>query len=319
MNTINSTIYGKAYEYACVLAFLNIVSKYRDVEVIKNESLLIAKKRYEQDISEQDRIEMLQSAKVGIRVVLDMEPCILEDGKDVLSVILQPDSIAKKTGDIRDVLLVRRSVQWEIGISVKHNHAALKHSRLSSNIDFGNLWMKTPCSKWYFNEIKPIFLRLEQLKRERRLWVDLENKEEDFYIPILKAFKKEFIRLNSKFFVCEELVRYLIGSNGKDYYKMIHNNNSTITIIPFNIFGTLNRSAKLNKPKIKVPKFKLPTRIIELEFKENSKTTLILTMNNGWSISFRIHNASSRIEPSLKFDIQLISKPESIFYINRRW
>ncbi|MDO7253753.1 HaeIII family restriction endonuclease [Helicobacter cappadocius] len=72
-------------------------------------------------------------------------------------------------------------------------------------------------------------------------------------------------------------------------------------------------------PKIIIPEIELPTRIIEIAFKNNSKTTVILTMDNGWSISFRIHNASSKIEPSLKFDIQLQSKPENIFYINKQW
>ena len=68
-----------------------------------------------------------------------------------------------------------------------------------------------------------------------------------------------------------------------------------------------------------MPPFELPNRIIELTFKENSKTTIILTMNKGWSISMRLHNASSRIETSLKFDIQLQSKPENIFYLNVEW
>ncbi len=43
------------------------------------------------------------------------------------------------------------------------------------------------------------------------------------------------------------------------------------------------------------------------------KTTLLVTMNEGWQISFRIHSASSRIEPSLKFDINLVSASQSLF------
>ncbi|WP_204723350.1 HaeIII family restriction endonuclease [Fastidiosibacter lacustris] len=30
-------------------------------------------------------------------------------------------------------------------------------------------------------------------------------------------------------------------------------------------------------------------------------------------MSFRIHNASSKVEPSLKFDIQLLSSPKTLF------
>jgi HaeIII restriction endonuclease len=41
--------------------------------------------------------------------------------------------------------------------------------------------------------------------------------------------------------------------------------------------------------------------------------TAAATLTEGWQISFRIHNASSRIEPSLKFDINLVSAPHTLF------
>lgn len=36
-------------------------------------------------------------------------------------------------------------------------------------------------------------------------------------------------------------------------------------------------------------------------------------MNNDWTLSFRIHNASSRVEASLKFDIKLENSPKQLF------
>ena len=42
-------------------------------------------------------------------------------------------------------------------------------------------------------------------------------------------------------------------------------------------------------------------------------------LNNGWELSFRIHNASTLVEPSLKFDIQFIGMPLSILNIECRW
>jgi hypothetical protein len=57
----------------------------------------------------------------------------------------------------------------------------------------------------------------------------------------------------------------------------------------------------------------LPDKIISIDFKQDSKTTLIVKLNNNWALSFRIHNASSRIEPSLKFDINLLKAPSSLF------
>ncbi|MDP2396633.1 MAG: HaeIII family restriction endonuclease [bacterium] len=67
------------------------------------------------------------------------------------------------------------------------------------------------------------------------------------------------------------------------------------------------------EPKYKTPKIPLPTEIIDISFKENSNTTVIITMNNDWTLSFRIHNASSRIESSLKFDINLLKSPKKLF------
>ena len=200
-----STILGKAFEYACVLAIEEIVTSHRKIEVLNNSSLQIAKNRYENDISTEEQADMLSSAKSGINAIIEMEPKIIEDGNDILTLVLQADTSATKGGDIRDVLIIRRSLEWEIGISVKHNHAALKHSRLSIHIDFGNEWMKTPCSQNYFTEIRPIFNNLTTWRRQNLNWRDLPNKEDDVYIPLLDAFIKEFKSLQNTCNVTEKL------------------------------------------------------------------------------------------------------------------
>ncbi len=318
MNTRNSSIKGKAYEYACVLALQEIITPIRSIELEQNESLRIAKLRYENDIASEEKSEMLLSAKAGIETIIDMEPKIIEDGKDTLTVCIQPDNVAEQTGDIRDILVIRRNIKWEIGISVKHNHAALKHSRLSQNINFGEKWFGVGCSQDYFNEIRPIFSKLTDWKNNKKLWRELNSKEDDVYMPLLTAFANEFRRLNDSNNIVDDLIKYLLGSNGNDYYKIIHRRNFT-TIMPFNLSGTLNQATSMNQPRIHVPTVVLPTKIIDLDFKGGFKNTLILTMDNGWQISFRIHNASSRVESSLKFDIQLIGQPADLFYIDREW
>jgi len=53
--------------------------------------------------------------------------------------------------------------------------------------------------------------------------------------------------------------------------------------------------------------------------KENSKTTVALTMDNGWAITFRIHNAELIVVPSLKFDIQLLGQPADLYYKEVDW
>lgn len=318
--TINSTIRGKAYEYASVIALKELVELIRPVEVMDNSSLIIARDRYLNDISDVERAEMLTSAKAGIGAIITMEPKIIEDGSDPITVLLQPDNVAR-LGDVRDVLIIRRSIKWEIGISVKHNHEALKHSRLATKLDFGSSWYGVPSSTVYFSEVQPIFSKLQTLKLKGVKWRDLPDKEQSVYVPILNAFMCELSRAykaNGNE-VTAGLVKYLLGSDGKDYYKLIHHRSHVTRIIPYNIYGTLNQSGNSANPDTIIPNIELPTRIIELVLKDNSQTTAVLTMNNGWSISFRIHNASTQIEPSLKFDIQLVGQPSSLFFVDVAW
>jgi hypothetical protein len=319
-STINSTIKGKAFEYASVLAIVNLVSPIRPIRVVENRSLEIARKRYLEDISETERSEMVASATAGIDVILRMEPRILEDGSDPIEVSIQPDNVAK-LGDVRDVLVIRRDISWEIGVSVKHNHEALKHSRLSEELDFGQHWLGLSTSSDYFDSIRPIFANLRDMQSKGITWRSIVRKKEDVYLPVLESFITELNQLYRAYGgdVTAGLIKYLLGSNGSDYYKLIHHNNHRTRVIPFNLFGTLNQSSAFEPPKTSIPPIELPTRIIDLSLKENSKTTVILTMDRGWAISFRIHNASTIVEPSLKFDIQLIGQPANLFFLDVAW
>lgn len=318
--TVNSTIMGKAYEYAAVLAFMDRVSPIRPVTLIENSSLEIARARYQNDITQGEREQMLASATSGVEVIIKMEPRIIEDGTDPLELLIQADNVAK-SGDIRDVLMIRRDITWEIGVSVKHNHEALKHSRLSAKLDFGQLWLNLPTSSKYFAAIGPIFASLQDMKAKGITWRSLEGKQELVYLPVLEAFITELRALYEAHgsVVTRGLIQYLLGSNGADYYKMIHYNHRITRVIPFNLFGSLNQASGSSAPDTKIPPIDLPTKIIDISLKENSLTTVNLTMDNGWSISFRIHSASTIVEPSLKFDIQLIGQPANLFFLDVAW
>ena len=98
----------------------------------------------------------------------------------------------------------------------------------------------------------------------------------------------------------------------EDFYKVIKGNKK-VEIQAYNLSGTLNLPFENIKPKARIPKLKLPSRLIEIVYQDNSTTTLLVSLNEGWQISFRIHNASSRVEPSLKFDINLVSAPHTLF------
>jgi hypothetical protein len=146
---------------------------------------------------------------------------------------------------------------------------------------------------------------LRTASKATQKWDTLGDYHTSVYIPILDAFKKELLRLDSENpgTVAERLIEYLIGK--QDFYKVIKVSNK-VEIQAYNLHGTLNLPFENVKPKAKVPKLKLPSRLIEVVYQENSKTTLLVTLNEGWQISFRIHNASSRIEPSLKCSSPLI-------------
>jgi hypothetical protein len=153
------------------------------------------------------------------------------------------------------------------------------------------------------------------------LWENIKDKDKIIYAPILNAFIKEFKNLyeQNKNYVVSKIIKYLLGSNDNDYYKLIHYNNHITRVQPFNINGQLNKASNTNKPNTTFSKISLPTKILDLSFKTNSLTTIHLTMDNGWAISFRIHNASKLVETSLKFDIQLLGQPANLFYLDVKW
>ncbi|WP_417352757.1 HaeIII family restriction endonuclease [Flavobacterium alkalisoli] len=306
---------GKAFEYALLNAFYERLSILTKVEIVISQPYVNARDCFDKfNNVEQDKYRLNASAAVNF--LIDIEPRLSNDIND--QDILQLEIVSDKegqSGDVRDVLAIRSLQKWEIGVSAKNNHKAVKHSRLSNSINFGQKWLGITCSQEYFNEIKPIFDYLDGLKKQSKStkkWSSLGDYPTTIYLPVLIAFKKEIERmvLEHGNIVAEKLVQYLIGN--KDFYKVIKGKNS-VEIQAYNIQGSLNQSFNNIRPKGKINRLKLPTRLIEIVFAEDKINTLIISLNEGWQISFRIHNASSRIEPSLKFDINLISSPSTLF------
>ncbi len=302
---------GRAYEYAWCLALEQKLSVFKKVIVDKQNGFNACYRAYESlEKSLQERY--LESTKQGVLLLLDCEPLlseVIESSQNEITLSLQKDKLGE-IGDIRDILIYFD--RFCIGLSIKHNHDAVKHSRLSKDLDFGKKWLGVGVSQNYKDTIKPLFERLENAKKEGMLWRDFPNKEQEIYAPLLQAFKKEVLRIdeNKKNKVPQKMVEYLLGKY--DFYKAIlleREQKTKLEAYHFN--NTLNRSVK-NKPKKIIPLSKLPTRMIYFDFKPKSFNTLELVLNEGWSFSLRIHNASSRVEPSLKFDIKLLSIPVSI-------
>ncbi|GAA8021786.1 hypothetical protein HpMS7_07590 [Helicobacter pylori] len=302
---------GRAYEYAWCLALEQKLSVFKKVIVDKQNGFNACYRAYESlEKSLQERY--LESAKQGVLLLLDCEPLLSEvigSSQNEITLSLQKDKLGEM-GDVRDILIYFD--KFCIGLSIKHNHDAVKHSRLSKDLDFGKKWLGVGVSQNYKDTIKPLFERLENAKKGGMLWRNFPNKEQEIYAPLLQAFKKEVLRIdeNKKNKVPQKMVEYLLGKY--DFYKAIlleREQKTKLEAYHFN--NTLNRSVK-NKPKRIIPLSKLPTRMIYFDFKPKSFNTLELVLDEGWSFSLRIHNASSRVEPSLKFDIKLLSKPESV-------
>ncbi len=201
---------GRAYEYAWCLALEQKLSVFKKVIVDKQNGFNACYRAYESlEKSLQERY--LESAKQGVLLLLDCEPLLSEvigSSQNEITLSLQKDKLGE-IGDVRDILIYFD--KFCIGLSIKHNHDALKHSRFSKDLDFGEKWLGVGVSQNYKDTIKPLFERLENAKKEGMLWRDFPNKEQEIYAPLLQAFKKEVLRIdeNKKNKVPQKMVEYL--------------------------------------------------------------------------------------------------------------
>jgi hypothetical protein len=309
---------GRAYEYICLITLEKEISKKRPVKVDKGKGYRASLAGWGQLTKEEQGV-YTTSAEAAVAKLFELEPLILNDVEnDVLELSIQPDR-SGKIGDVRDIIIRRKEMEWELGLSVKHNHFAVKHSRLSSKLDFGKSWFGVECSMLYWKEVTPVFTFLNEEKKKGTAFHDLPNKEETIYKPVLLAFVEEMKRLYATHReIPAKLIQYLLGQY--DFYKVISVDRENLTKIQgFNLHGTLNKPSKKEKSAIEVPLVRLPTRIIEIGLVPGSDNTVELYLDNGWQFTFRIHNARTIAEPSLKFDIQIVGMPTAILTINCIW
>lgn len=313
------TTSGKAFEYALVHEFRDKLSRSTEVRVHQSD-LLKKAEAYFLGFSSADRGSYLLAASFAVNLFMDIEPRLSRPTveADPLELDLISDDHGKH-GDVRDVIAIRRAQEWELGVSAKNNHWAVKHPRLSQEIDFGLQWIGIPCGEEYFSTIAPIFSKLKSLQSDSgrtRRWDQIQDKEGTVYLPLLAAFQSELMRLYNTDppRVAAGLVEYLVGR--KDFYKVIKSKRK-VEIMAYNLHGTLNLPSGLTEPKIKTNKVALPTKILAVAPKvvqgKGSSTTLLVSMDQGWVLSLRIHSAKSTVEPSLKFDVSLVRSPASIY------
>lgn len=309
---------GRAYEYICLHSLQDAICAIRKSQIIHNSSYEAAEHAWN-TLSVAEKALYTLSAKSTIDTIFALEPNIVEVDNDMLNLYIQSDDHGKKA-DVRDIIIDRKDIVWEIGLSIKHNHMAVKHCRLSKTLDFGKKWYGINCSEEYWNAVKPTFDYLDAEKAKGTYFRDLNSKEDGVYVPLLKAFMQEVkTQVEKSTGIPRKLVEYLLSKY--DFYKVISIDNKRITTIQsFNMYGTLNQSSKTQKPSLEVPVMELPTNLLFMDFKRKSKNTVIMSFDNGWQFSFRIHNAKDTVESSLKFDVQIEGMPPAVnIEFNCKW
>lgn len=305
---------GKAFEYSLAYQYYKTLqAKGINVELVENSAIEVARNFYN-SFSIEKKEGFNVAAKQTIETMLKIESGLFaqKSNKDKLMIALQNDAEGA-LGDVRDVVFRRVKPSWEIGFSAKNNNDAVKHSRLSRVLDFGREWLGCPCSAQYWKDIRPIFSFLAE--HEGHTFNSLgDEKVTKVYVPLLKAFRDELMRIyKENEAIPAKLIRYLIGNY--DFYKIIKDDSHNMVIVKaFNINNELNQTVNGIKSQYKTPSINLPSRIVEFDFKIGTEdNTLDMILDEGWEISFRIHNASSKIEQSLKFDIRLLGNPPILF------
>lgn len=299
--------------------------KGKEVEINNHEPQCETAFRAFTFLDENTRSRYCLAARSGIKTIAGLEPRLLNgEGKLYLEIAADSSGVG---GDVRDIVCIRGDDydgRWEIGLSCKHNHEALKHPRITEGMDFGADWMGASCSKAFFSKMESIMQPLTKNTGKEVLWSQIHDKSESFYIPILEAYLEE-IRLicNENPNASKKLLEYFFGNH--DFYKVIMDESRKATRVEgFNMFGTLNKSYKQLKPIVNVSKVVYPTRLIAAERKQEkgvlSATTIILTCDGGWAVSMRLHNKDSRAKlTSLAWDVQLVGHPPRIYSNTRGW
>ena len=313
----NSNNQGRAYEFAWMTTLFEVLNSLRQTGIEYNSSY-DANKRAWNAIGKEKQAIYTVSANAAVDTIIELEPMMEENSADKLILEFQKDE-SGEDGDVRDIVIRRDDKEWEIGLSIKHNHDAVKHSRLSHVLDFGKEWYGIPCSDKYWADIAPVFDFIKREKNKKTKWSGLADKEGDVYVPLLQAFLDEVSKAYSEdASVAVKMFEYLVGI--KDYHKIVSRDDKRLTLIhTFNLHGTLNKSSEAKVSAFEVLKSELPMEILSMRFKKNSNTTVEIYMDNGWAFSFRIHSASELVQPSLKFDVQFISTPVSVMNIECKW
>jgi hypothetical protein len=292
----NQVDHGKGFEWAVASAFNNLLQ----ISLVDTKELRDAETRYS-NLPSAKQASFKLCAEKAAAYVAEIEGL----QRSPTGYVTLSQDAAGVHGDVRDVILHLGG--REIGISCKTNHEAFKHSRLSAKIDFVKKWgLGEACSAEYWQAVRPLFGELARLRTEssgKLQWSEIESYQERFYLPVLEAWRGELLRLASgendaSKIAATALCRYIIGRI--DFWKIVSRSDQ-VRLYAFNTHSTLGTNRTL-----------LPNRILGIDNFDGSQYSMNVRMNEGYQFNFRLHNASSRVEPSLKFDVQSEGLPRHI-------
>ena len=285
---------GRAFEYAVATTLAELSGSSIITDISAEESFGIQ--------SETTKINMLANAKAAITHIL-MKDDKLRNGE-----VLYNSNSAGQSGDVRDILIkVGTKI---VGISCKNNHEALKHSRLSKKLDFITKWgvNSNGCSQTYWNAVNPVFDDIQNKKiisNGTDLWTTIygESIGKMVYWPILDAWECELRRVykDAPKETAKNILSYIVGK--QDFYKVIRQDGKNLVKLQV---WNFNKTLPFQRTEF-------PSAIIDIQNLNGGQYSKTIYFNKGYTINFRLHNAKSRLETSLKFDIQALGLPVSIY------
>jgi hypothetical protein len=244
--------------------------------------------------------EMLRAASSIINFLSEYEPWLQNENIEIEHV--------KAVGGATDVSDVRfNGVIQSVALSLKSNHDAVRHPRVSPTIDIAQQWLGVATDQQYLNEVTGIFNRFttfcENNQFQRFNQLSNEEKRDLLYRPISESFSRLLNRVFNSPQGPEAVayfLHYLIGD--RDFYKAKADfKRNELLIEAYDFSGTLGPRQRLS----------MPTRCLEVsvEAGRGLYNYVNIIFDRGWEVKMRLHSARTLIESSLKWDVHFVGTP----------
>lgn len=287
-----SDLSGRSFEYCVVMSLSSALEKAFPNRVSNTERAIVTQERHKillEKISSTKRINYEKAAGAIAEWLMENK-----FGGSVEGVVI--DQIPNSNGVRGDVTDIRMNINRASGdsilnLSLKHIHKDIKHPRLT-RVPYWIDVVDPEKSKDYRSAYDKIWddfmIKANELVPDSEKFKQLRDVDKDFvnrnlYYPfynLVKNFLEENIEENEQ---VNSLFRFQVGIYS--FIKII-NMNGNIEIRDFS----------------EIPS---PTRV---EFEYENGGYLFLHFDNDWSISMRLHTASSNISSrSIKFAVQAIN------------